>query len=183
MASDEKVLRASIREKNETIRELRERCANLESFRDTNETLCRRLARAELMHRRTAEHLYKERRRRRTVETYGKVMQKLRSKAERDLLGPETWESISATPEHYKGDGFVTCRRALDACVAQKRVLVPTFQAFYWWACAFKYVWRMWSKADPRGDLGKAIDCLCKLHDELEKCRLAERPTASWRWE
>ena len=179
MVSDEKVLRSSIREKNETIRELRERCANLESFRDTNETLCRRLARAELVHRRTAEHLRKERRRRRIAETYNKVVQGLHDKAVRELLGPETWESISATPEHYKGDGRVTCRRALDACAAQTRVLVPTFQAFYWWACAFKYVWRMWSKADPRGDLAKAIDCLCKLHDELASCRPAKGPDAS----
>ena len=34
--------------------------------------------------------------------------------------------------------------------------------AFYWWACAFKYVWRMWSKEDPEKDALKAIDCLEK---------------------
>ena len=140
--------------------------------------LRRRLARAELMHRRTADHLRKERGRRRNAECDFRSSEN----TVRFFFGSESWGSIRATPEHYQGDGFVTCRRALDSCAAQARVLVPTFQAFYWWACAFKYVWRMWSKAEPDKDLAKAIDCLGKLRDELPKCSKPNTVSYSWRW-
>lgn len=118
----------------------------------------RKLYRAELMHKRTAEHLREERRRRRDVE------HRLRE-AEDSLLcfsGSDDLESIRRTPAHYKGDGYVTCSRAMESANAQGHILEPSRMAFYWWACAFKYVWRMWSKEDPRRDAKKAIDCLEK---------------------
>lgn len=121
---------------------------------------------AELMHRRTAEHLRKERRRRRKAEFAAEN----NIKAVGDFLGSETWGSIGATPEHYRGDGLVTCSRAMESCESQEKVVEPSRMAFYWWACAFKYEWRCWSKADPKTDMRKAIDCLKKAMGELSGC-------------
>ena len=118
----------------------------------------RRLARAELMHKRTAEHLREERMRRRDVEHRLK-------EAEDGLLcfsGSEDLESVRRTPAHYKGDGYVTCRRAMESANAQGHIAEPSRMSFYWWACACRYVWRMWSKADPAVDGNKAIDCIRK---------------------
>lgn len=126
----------------------------------------RRLARAELMHKRTAEHLREERKRRRKAE----LASMSNEGAVLCFLGPETWGSIEATPEHYRGDEWVTCRRAMESCESQEKVVEPTPMSFYWWACAFKYVWRMWSKADPVADGEKAIDCLRKAMGELPGC-------------
>lgn len=123
----------------------------------------RHLARAELMHKRTAEHLREERRRRRKAE----LASKSNEGAVLCFLGPETWSSIEATPEHYRGDGFVTCRRAMESCESQEKVVDPSRMAFYWWACAFKYVWRCWSKEDSESDIRKAIDCLRKCMKEV----------------
>ncbi len=123
----------------------------------------RRLARAELMHKRTAEHLREERMRRRDVEHRLK-------EAEDSLLcfsGSDDLESVSRTPAHYKGDGYVTCRRAMESANAQGHIAEPTQMAFYWWGCAFKYVWRMWSKEDSESDMRKAIDCLRKCMREV----------------
>lgn len=123
----------------------------------------RDLARAELMHKRTAEHLYRERRRRRAAEAdLADAEDHLRM-----WLGPETGYSIQRTPDHYRGDGFVTCRRAMESAASQEKVVEPSRMAFYWWACAFKYVWRMWSKAEPEADMRKAIDCLRKCMKEV----------------
>ena len=78
----------------------------------------RKLYRAELMHKRTAEHLREERRRRRDVEHRLK-------EAEDSLLrfsGSEDLESIRRTPAHYKGDAYVTCRRAMESVNAQGHI-------------------------------------------------------------
>lgn len=32
---------------------------------------------------------------------------------------------------------------------------------------ASKYVWRMWSKADPKNDCAKARDCLARLEKRM----------------
>ena len=82
--------------------------------------------------------------------------------AEVVFWGCEGGDSIIRTPRHYRGDGYVTCSRALESCESQEKVVEPSRMAFYWWACAFKYVWRMWSKEDPEKDALKAIDCLEK---------------------
>ena len=126
----------------------------------------RRLARAELMHKRTAEHLREERSRRRKAELAARNY----AEAVESFLGCEDWASIDATPRHYLGDTWITCRRALESCQRQPRVVSPTQMAFYWWACAFKYVWRCWSKADPEADMRKAVDCLRKAMGELPGC-------------
>lgn len=119
--------------------------------RTGNADLRRDLDRAKLMHRRTAEHLYGERRRRRAAEADLADAEELL----RAWNGPETGYSIQRTPAHYRGDNLVTCRRAMESA------------ASYWWRCAFKYVWRMWSKADPRADGEKAIDCIRKALAEI----------------
>ena len=67
-----------------------------------------------------------------------------------------------ATPPWYAGDG-VGASEALDSAAAQPTVCERPEKAHYWWALAFKYVWRLWSKADPRGDCAKARDCLARL--------------------
>lgn len=130
------------------------------------------LACAELMHKRTAEHLRKERIRRRKAEFAAEN----NIKAVGDFLGSETWGSIEATPEHYRGDGLVTCSRAMDSCLSQPFKVVPTLKAFYWWACAFKYLWRTWFKGDPDADLGKLIDCAQKCRRELPECNPVAGP-------
>ena len=147
------------------ISELRKRCANLDSFRYENEVLSRCLARAELMHRRTAEHLREERRRRRIAERDARRAEELN----RAFWGCEGGDSIISTPKHYRGDGYVTCRRAMESCESQEKVVEPSRMAFYWWLTAFKYVWRCWSKADPEADMRKAIDCLRKAMGELDR--------------
>lgn len=124
------------------------------------------VARAKRLHIVTANHLREERRRRRKAE----LVAKNNIEAVRNFLGCEDWASIDVTPRHYQGDTWVTCRRALESCQRQPRVTLPTHMAFYWWACAFKYVWRCWSKADPEADMRKAIDCLRKAMGELPGC-------------
>lgn len=130
-----------------------------------NDLSGQQVARAKLMHKRTAEHLRTERRRRRIAE-------RANSGLNRQLqawYGSETVISLFDTPAHYRGDGYVTCRRAMESAQSQIKVLEPTPMAFYWWACAFKYVWRCWSKADPEADMRKAIDCLRKAMGEVRR--------------
>lgn len=116
------------------------------------------VARAKWLHIVTANHLREERRRRRIAERDVQRAEELN----RAFWGCEGGDSIIRTPRHYRGDGYVTCSRALESCESQEKVVEPSRMAFYWWACAFKYVWRMWSKEDPEKDALKAIDCLEK---------------------
>jgi hypothetical protein len=39
--------------------------------------------------------------------------------------------------------------------------------AFYWWACAFKYLWRWPFKGNPKKDLDKCVECLTELERTL----------------
>ena len=126
----------------------------------------RKLHRAELVHKRTAEHLRQERKRRRLAECANSGLHRQL----RAWYGGETVTSLFDTPAHYQGDGLVTCRRAMESCESQEKVVEPSRMAFYWWACAFKYVWRCWSKEDPEADMHKAIDCLRKAMGELPGC-------------
>ena len=71
------------------------------------------------------------------------------------------------TPGHYAGDGIVTCSRAMESASAQRSVVPQSAMQRWWWMCAFKYVWRMWSKGDPAADARKAIDCLRKCMEEV----------------
>lgn len=70
------------------------------------------------------------------------------------------------TPPWYAGDG-VGASEALDSAAEQPAVCERPEKAFYWWALAFKYVWRMWSKADPKNDCAKARDCLARLEKRM----------------
>ena len=133
---------------------------------DMNEGLRRDLVRAELVHKRTAEHLRQERKRRRLAECANSGLHRQL----RAWYGGETVTSLFDTPAHYQGDGLVTCRRAMESCESQEKVVEPSRMAFCWWACAFKCVWRCWSKEDPEADMHKAIDCLRKAMGELPGC-------------
>lgn len=125
----------------------------------------KQVARAKLMHKRTAEHLRRERERRRLAECANSGLHRQL----RAWYGGETVTSLFDTPAHYRGDGHVTCRRAMESAQSQSKVVEPSRMAFYWWACSFKYVWRCWSKADPEADMRKAIDCLRKAMGEVRR--------------
>lgn len=65
--------------------------------------------------------------------------------------------------QRYTGDGSISAADAMRSMVA------PTFEGggyppmvYFWWMCAFKYVWRWWAKGGGR-DIDKAIDCLQRL--------------------
>lgn len=73
----------------------------------------------------------------------------------------------SCAAKRYAGDGEVDCARAMRAMVEPTRgevMLEP--MAYWWWSCAFKYVWRWWAKGGV-SDLDKAIDCLERLKAEI----------------
>lgn len=123
------------------------------------------VARSKWLHIVTANHLREERRRRRIAERDARRAEELN----RAFWGCEGGDSINRTPRHYRGDGYVTCRRAMESCESQEKVVEPSRIAFYWWACSFKYVWRCWSKADPEADMRKAIDCLRKAMGEVRR--------------
>ena len=65
-------------------------------------------------------------------------------------------------PEHYRGDGIVSCSRAMRSMLTGWEILdgelVPLSCA-YWTVTAFKYLWRFPLKGSSRADLRKAVDC------------------------
>lgn len=77
-------------------------------------------------------------------------------------------------PAHYAGDGEVDCKRALQSMMSLDRfryALKPT--SFYWWGCAFKYLWR-WPRKNGLQDIDKAIECMFELRSsvsEEDKCK------------
>ena len=83
----------------------------------------------------------------------------------RRWCGNETGFERQHTPEHYRGDGLVTCSRAMSSAMSQEMCAsaepMPAM-AVYWWGLAFKYLWRMWSKSNPREDAEKTRDCIGK---------------------
>lgn len=127
------------------------------------------LARAKWLHIVTANHLRKAR----------KTIRELKSR--RDYLQQEVIRKndlidayrgqvardnpFGHVPEHYLGDGYVTCDRAIESASAQRCIVERAPLQFWYWATALKYVWRMWSKEDPEKDALKAIDCLKKAAD------------------
>lgn len=124
------------------------------------------VARSQRLHIVTARHLRKARR---TIrELRGRVDRLQGRCCEKDLLlagyrgkiGREN--PFGSVPEHYEGDGFVTCDRAIEAASSQACIVERTPIQLWYWATALKYVWRMWSKEDPEKDALKAIDCLEK---------------------
>lgn len=83
--------------------------------------------------------------------------------------------TFAHVPDHYLGDGFVTCDRAIESASAQRCIVDRTPLQFWYWATAMKYVWRMWSKEDPEKDALKAIDCLEKAAGICRAVELDER--------
>lgn len=79
----------------------------------------------------------------------------------------ESAQAPQPGPAHYQGDGLVTAQRALASCASQEVTCHRPELGFYWWAIAFKYVWRLWSKGHPASDCSKAIDCLERLRGEM----------------
>ena len=68
-------------------------------------------------------------------------------------------ELLESTPEHYRGDGFITCDMALAAMLARATRMAMPPMVIFWWANAFKY------QSDCKGDLNKAIDCIERVRD------------------
>ena len=124
------------------------------------------VARAKWLHIVTTRHLRKARRTIRQLRSrcdclqQDTVRQRELIKAYRGQVGLGN-QSVNV-PEHYRGDGYVTCDRAIEAASAQRCITERTPLQFWYWATALKYVWRMWSKEDPERDALKAIDCLEK---------------------
>ena len=124
------------------------------------------VARAECLHIVTARHL---RRARKTIRKLRGSVERLQGLCDdknaliyayRGNIGNVS--PSTPVPEHYLGDGYVTCDRAIESASAQKCIVNRSPLNYWYWATAFKYVWRMWSKAEPVGDARKAIDCLEK---------------------
>ena len=61
-------------------------------------------------------------------------------------------------PEHYRGDGFITCSRAMKAALGRWPAATAPYctMAVWWWCCAFKYVWRCMVKGKTLEDIDKA---------------------------
>ena len=70
-------------------------------------------------------------------------------------------------PEHYRGDGIVSCSRAMRSMLTGWEN-VPLSCA-YWAVTAFKYIWRFPLKGKPREDLMKAMDCAQRALDAWEE--------------
>ena len=125
-----------------------------------------KVARLERLHVLTENHLRKARR---TIRELRGSVGRLQDRCyEKDLLLDGYRGEVGRNnpfghvPEHYRGDGYVTCDRAIEAASSQACIAERTPIQLWYWATAFKYVWRMWSKEDPEKDSLKAIDCLEK---------------------
>lgn len=122
--------------------------------------------RSERLHVVTARHLRKARR---TIKELRGRVERLQDRChKKDLLidgyrGEAGRDNpFGHVPEHYRGDGYVTCDRAIESALNQPGIVARTPIQLWYWATAMKYVWRMWSKEDPEKDALKAIDCLEK---------------------
>ena len=74
-------------------------------------------------------------------------------------------EQLKTVPEHYRGDGFITCDMALAAMLAKATRMAMPPMVIFWWANAFKYIWRWAYKGNGMADLNKAIDCIERVRD------------------
>lgn len=55
-------------------------------------------------------------------------------------------------PEHYEGYGGIECKDALESAMGAGTL-------YYWWGCAFKYLWR-WRRKNGIEDLEKCKQCI-----------------------
>ncbi len=74
-------------------------------------------------------------------------------------------EQLRTVPEHYRGDGFITCDMALAAMLSRATRMAMPPMVIFWWANAFKYIWRWAYKGNGMADLNKAIDCIERVRD------------------
>lgn len=83
-----------------------------------------------------------------------------------------TLERDAGCPEHYRGDGYITCSRAMKSAFGRwpAAIALCSTMSVWWWCCAFKYLWRCMVKGMTLEDIDKAIDCLRKLREEVEPC-------------
>lgn len=84
-------------------------------------------------------------------------------------------DPVSA-PRHYQGDGEIECMDALRSMMSDVFCVQPQDDAeaihipptcFYWWGCAFKYLWR-WIWKNGVQDLRKCRQCIDYLIDIME---------------
>ncbi|WP_207302663.1 DUF3310 domain-containing protein [Olsenella sp. Marseille-P4559] len=78
-------------------------------------------------------------------------------------------------PSHY-ANGDIECKDAMRAAMgndyldwcnhAIEAVKFFSPMAFYWWGCAFKYLWR-WDKKNGIEDLQKCKQCIDFLIEEI----------------
>lgn len=124
------------------------------------------LARAKWLHIVTANHLRKARRTIRELREEVGRLQRVCDEENAVICGYRGEvgrdNPFGHVPEHYLGDGYVTCDRAIESASAQRCIAERSKLQLWYWATAMKYVWRMWSKEDPEKDALKAIDCLEK---------------------
>ena len=84
-------------------------------------------------------------------------------------------DSIKA-PSHYRGDGAIECMDAAKSMMTNvqwvktegNRVDVIPPLGFYWWGCAFKYLWR-WVWKNGIQDLKKCRQCIDYLIDMMRE--------------
>lgn len=77
---------------------------------------------------------------------------------------------MSVCPRHYSGDGNITCADAMRSMLSAYDVseaYVPPM-GFWWWLCAFKYLWR-WQLKNGVEDLRKCDDCIQRLIELLDE--------------
>ena len=70
-------------------------------------------------------------------------------------------------PDHYLGDGWITCEDAMESMLAA----APDVKGIVarWWADALKYVWRWPLKRQPCADLEKARSCVNRLEGFVKR--------------
>ena len=131
-----------------------------------DDLVAEQVSRAQWLHIVTARHLRKARRTIRELrEEVGRLQMFCDEKnavicGYRGQIGLNN--PFAHVPDHYIGDGFVSCDRAIESASSQECIAERSPLQFWYWATAMKYVWRMWSKEDPERDALKAIDCLEK---------------------
>lgn len=67
-------------------------------------------------------------------------------------------------PAHYEGDGVTTCAVAMKSMTSE---VDHDPMVFWWWLCAFKYLWR-WPHKGRVDDLRKCEDCVHRLIEVME---------------
>lgn len=80
-------------------------------------------------------------------------------------------------PRHYQGDGMIECMDAARSMMTDVYCVQPQADdleaihippiGFYWWGCAFKYLWR-WIWKNGVKDLKKCRQCIDYLIDVME---------------